>query len=211
MGWYARHIFAPLMDRVLATQPIEEERRLTLAPLAGHVLEIGFGTGLNLPFFPPAVEQLTVIDSETMLPDRVARRIAQAPFPVKQLRMDATLRLPFPDRTFDGVVTTLTLCSLDDPVLALREIHRVLKPSGRYVFFEHGRSEVPEVARWQDRLNGLQRVVACGCNLNRRIDHLIQESGFEIPEFVRKSMPGSPRIMSAIYRGIALKSEGPSV
>jgi ubiquinone/menaquinone biosynthesis C-methylase UbiE len=205
MGWYARRVFAPLMDRVLATEPVEDERRAALAPLGGRVLEIGFGTGLNLRFFPPAVNTLTVIDSEAMLPDRIALRIAEVPWPVEQIRMDATQRLPFPDETFDGAVTTLTLCSLDEPIAALRELHRVLKPSGRYVFFEHGRSEVPSVARWQDRLNGLQRVVACGCNLNRRIDQLIQEGGFRIVELVQKSMPGSPRIMSAIYRGLAVK------
>ena len=85
MGWYARRVFAPLMESVLAAEPVEDERRAALAPLGGRVLEIGFGTGLNLRFFPSAVSQLTVIDSEIMLPDRVAVRIAETPFPVEQI------------------------------------------------------------------------------------------------------------------------------
>jgi ubiquinone/menaquinone biosynthesis C-methylase UbiE len=138
-----------------------------------------------------------------MLPELVARRIALARVPVQQIQANATRRLPFPDQTFDGVVTTMTLCSLDEPVAALWEMHRVLKPGGRYVFLEHGRSEVPQVARWQDRLNRLQRVVACGCNLNRRIDQLIRESGFQIDELVLKAIPGASRLLASIYRGTA--------
>jgi len=169
------------------------------------VLEVGFGTGLNLPFFPAGVNELTALDSQTMLPARVAGRVASAKFPVRQVHIDVSRRLPFPDETFDGVVTSLTLCSISDPRAALREMYRVLRPQGTYVFFEHGRSAIPEVARWQDRLNGLQRLVACGCNLNRPIDSLIRESGFQIAEVVQKSMPGAPRVMAAVYRGLARK------
>src|SRR5262245_10327611 len=106
MGWYARQIFAPLMDSVLDNGQIEDERKLTLASLYGNVLEVGFGTGLNLPFFPASVRELTVLDSETMLPGRVASRIARSRIPVKQLQLDVTRGLPFPDQTFDGLVTT---------------------------------------------------------------------------------------------------------
>jgi hypothetical protein len=126
-----------------------------------------------------------------MLPDRVAIRIAEAPFPVEQIRMDATRRLPFADQTFDGAVTTLTLCSLEIPSPPCGSSIGCSTRPGNTPSSSMGEVKY-QGGRWQDRLNGLQRMVACGCNLNRRIDQLIQEGGFRIVELVKKSMPGSP-------------------
>jgi ubiquinone/menaquinone biosynthesis C-methylase UbiE len=169
------------------------------------VLEIGFGTGLNLPFYPNQVSRLTAIDTERMLPNRVASRIAAARFPVEQFQLDAGEHLPFEDDSFDGVVTTFTLCSISDVRSALSEIRRVLKPGGRYAFLEHGRSDDRRVARWQDRFNPIQKFVGRGCNLNRSIDRLAQEAGFEVIRLERYLMPDTPRVLGEMYRGVATK------
>lgn len=186
---------------------IQRQRREALAPLHGHVLEVGFGTGLNLAFYPSEVTKLTAIDSERMLDRRVARRVTQAPITVELLKLDAGDKLPFEDKTFDGVVTTFTLCSISEVASALAEIHRVLNDAGKYVFLEHGRSDDPRVARQQNFFNPIQKVVGCGCNLNRRIDQLIRGSGLEILRLDRYSMPDTPRMLGEIYRGVARRTE----
>jgi ubiquinone/menaquinone biosynthesis C-methylase UbiE len=131
----------------------------------------------------------------------VARRIAAARFPVERVRLDAE-RLPFDDARFDTVVSTWTLCSIPDPVAALREMRRVLRPEGRYVFLEHGRSDDARVARFQDRFNPVQRRLGCGCNINRRIDTLLQQAGFVVGALDRYVLPG-PRTLGTMYRGSA--------
>lgn len=179
-------------------------RRRALQPACGATLEIGFGTGLNLSYYPPAVTQLTVIDSENMLRNLVARRIAKCPIPVTKMQLDAQGRFPFDDHSFDSVVTTLTLCSIEDTAPALAEICRVLKPGGRFVFFEHGRSDNAVVAARQDRFNPLQKVIAAGCNLNRKIDDLVIAGGFEIAQLDRFLLPNTPRLLAEMYCGIAV-------
>ena len=208
MGFYANQIFARALDWMLDNREVGRHRRRALAPLEGHVLEIGFGTGLNLPYYPEAVTRLTVIDSERMLKKRVARRLAAARMPVTEMQLDASGRLPFADDSFDGAASTLTLCSIANVAAALAEIRRVLRPAGLFVFLEHGRSDDPRTARRQDFFNPLQRIVACGCNLNRPIDRLIESAGLRITEFERYRMPGSPRAMGEMYKGMAKKNEG---
>jgi ubiquinone/menaquinone biosynthesis C-methylase UbiE len=203
VGIYSKYIFPLVLDWSLNTPEMGEYRRVALAQAGGETLEIGFGTGLNLPFYPDTVTRLVVIDSEDMLRKKVERRIAASPIPVTRMLLDATHPLPFEDHTFDSVVMTLTLCSISDPAPALAEIRRVLKPEGRFIFFEHGRSSDPDIARRQDRFNPIQRVIAAGCNINRPIDRLIKSAGFEIRTLDRFLMPKSPRIMAEIYRGIA--------
>ena len=205
MSVYSRQIFPRVLDFLLRSEEVSRHRRITLAPLAGRVLEIGFGTGLNLRHYPETVTRLTILDPERMLVDRVARRIAAAPMPVDKMYLDASGRLPFADNSFDGVATTFTLCTIPDVAAALREMRRVLKPAGLMVFLEHGHSDDVRTARWQDWLNPFQNVVACGCHLNRRIDALITSAGFAIEQLERSVMPGLPRIIGTIYRGTAKK------
>ena len=173
---YATYIFPRLMDWVLRGERFQTERRLLLTPVHGVVLEIGFGTGLNLPHYPTTVTALHTVDPAPLLPDRVAVRVAQASFPVHIQHVSAE-RLPYDDASFDYAVSTFTLCTIPDPARALRDIRRVLKPDGHFLFLEHGRSDDPLIARWQDRLNPLQHGLACGCNLNRRIDRLVLDAG----------------------------------
>lgn len=203
MGIYSRHIFPRLLDWSLGTPDVQEQRRLTLSAARGEVLEIGFGTGLNLPFYPATVTRLVALDSEDLLPERVPERIKASRLPVERVRLDASGKLPFEDGRFETVVTTFTLCSIADVRAALHEMRRVLRPGGAFLFCEHGRSDDARVAHWQDRLNPLQKLIGCGCNLNRPIDRLIREAGFQIVRLERFLLPPAPRLLGEIYRGAA--------
>lgn len=202
MGFYAQHIFPRLMDWGMRRRLFHQERAEALAPAFGNVLEIGFGTGLNLPHYPSSIAQLTAVDPMQALPERVAQRCRAISFPVQIVPMTAET-LPFDDARFDCAVSTWTLCTIPDPIAALREVKRVLKPGGLLLFAEHGRSDDPPVAAWQDRLNPIQNVVACGCNLNRRIDRLLLDAGLALDRLDRFELPGVPRLAGTMYRGQA--------
>jgi ubiquinone/menaquinone biosynthesis C-methylase UbiE len=202
MGFYANQVLPRLIDFVLSRPEVSELRAAALADASGEVLEIGFGTGLNLAHYPKSVAKLAALDPATMLPRRVETRIAAATFPVERVQCGGE-GLPFDARRFDCVVTTFTLCSIAEVAAALTEIRRVLKHSGSYLFLEHGRSENARVARWQDRLNGIQRLIGGGCNLNRQIDRLVRDAGFEITHFERPKMPNTPSILADHYLGRA--------
>ncbi|CAI4034049.1 Class I SAM-dependent methyltransferase [Nitrospira tepida] len=202
MGFYARQIFPRLMDWGMRRGLFQQEREAALAPAHGDVLEIGFGTGLNLPHYPPSIARLTGVDPMQALPARVTERCRAVSFPVQVVPMTAET-LPFDHARFDCAVSTWTLCTIPDPVAALREVKRVLKPGGLFLFAEHGRSDHPRVAAWQDRLNPIQNVVGCGCNLNRRIDRLILDAGLTLDRLDRFELPGVPRIAGTMYRGQA--------
>ena len=202
MELYSRHIFPRLMDWVMSGEEFRRLRTSLLADVRGEVLEIGFGTGLNLPHYSTQVTSLAVIDPADFLTKRVGKRIRDVSFPV-QVKHLAAEDLPYPDRQFDSVVSTWTLCTIPDPVKALREIRRVLKPDGFLFFLEHGRSDDQRVAAWQDRLNPIQNVMGCGCNLNRPIDHLIAQSGLNNLRFDRFRMRTVPRLVGEMYRGCA--------
>ena len=204
MGLYATHIFPRLMDWVMSGDEFQQFRRLLLQNARGEVLEIGLGTGLNLPHYPGGVSCLHAVDPAPLLPNRVAQRSQSVAFPI-QIKQVSAETLPFDDRTFDCVVSTWTLCTIPDALAALREVGRVLKPQGQFVFLEHGRSSDARVATWQDRLNPLQRIIACGCNLNRPIDALILQAGLNLHSLERYVMPGVPRIAGEMYRGVATR------
>lgn len=204
MSLYCRHVFPRLMEWAIGSEEQRRYRREALAEARGRVLEVGFGTGLNLPCYPEAVESVTGVDPDRVLEGRVRRRVAAAPFPVHRLELDAAGQLPVEAGSFDTAVSTWTLCTIGDPTAAVVEIRRALRPDGALLFMEHGRSDAPRVARWQDRLNPLQNRLACGCNLNRRIDGLLREAGLRIAALERFLMPGAPRVLGEIYRGVAV-------
>ncbi|MGH7232468.1 MAG: class I SAM-dependent methyltransferase [Nitrospiraceae bacterium] len=204
MGFYANHIFPRAMDWALSSPRFQKLREVTLAGVHGLVLEIGFGTGLNLPHYPKAVSKVIGVEPGSFLQAKIAERSARAAMPVNIIHVTAET-LPWEDAKFDCVVSTLTLCAIPDPMAALHEVRRVLKPDGSFIFLEHGRSDDPGVAKWQDRVNPIQRIIACGCNLNRRIDVLITESGLTMDRLDRFTLPGTPRIAGSMYRGRAVK------
>ena len=202
MGWYGEHIFPHLMEWVMGGEEFQKQRSLVLARVYGTVLEIGFGTGLNLPHYPAALSSLHAIDPAHMLPRKIAERSVAVPFPL-QIQRTSSETLPYNDRSFNFVVSTWTLCTIPDPVKALREVRRVLKPDGVFLFLEHGRSEDAKVAAWQDRLNPVQNIIGCGCNLNRKIDQIIAQAGLKIMTLDRFQMQSVPRLGGAMYRGTA--------
>lgn len=196
-------IRGPLLD--WAMRQMNELRPDTLAAAEGEVLDVGFGTGLNLAFYPGAVVRVVGVDPrpEDELPV-VADRIRTAPFPVECHPLRADASLPFDAARFDCVVTTWTLCSIPDPAAALAEMRRVLKPGGVYLFIEHGRAPAARTARWQDRLNPLWRRLAGGCNMNRSIDTLVERGGFELRQLERFRHKG-PALLAHMVRGAATR------
>ncbi len=188
----------------MARPAFSQLRESLLKPASGAVLEIGFGTGLNLCHYPATITRLSIVDPALLLPMKVTHRMAAAPYPIQTVQVTAE-QLPFSDREFDTVVSTWTLCTIPNAVRALREVERVLKPGGRFLFLEHGRSDDHKIAMWQDRLNPIQNVIGCGCNLNRQIDQLIIQAGLTIVHLDRFSMPSVPRLAGEMYRGTAVK------
>ena len=169
----------------------------------GQVLEIGFGTGLNVNCYPEGVERLVGVDPAEVLARRVAGRVSRARFPIERIAQDASDPLPFDDASFDTVVSTWTLCSIERLRPALLQLKRVLQPNGLFLFLEHGRSDRQVAATLQDTFNPWQNIFACGCNLNRRIDQEIQDAGFKIVELERYKVDGVPRIFGEVYEGTA--------
>ena len=204
MGLYCKHVFPRLMDYVMCGDEFQRLRTELLQSVAGEVLEIGIGTGLNLRHYGPNVSRVRAVDPNPMLPARVVERRGGVSFPVEILHHSAE-RLPYEDRTFDCVVSTWTLCTISEPLRALTEVRRVLRPEGRFLFLEHGRSDDQKIARWQDSLNPVQNIIGCGCNLNRRIDDLIAQAGLTITRLDRFAMQGVPRIGGEMYRGTATR------
>jgi SAM-dependent methyltransferase len=200
-GWYERHVVPRLIDLVM--RQVNDERATTLADARGEVLEIGFGTGLNLRYYPPGLTRLATVDPMVGLDARVSERVAQAPFPVERHALRAEAGLPFDAARFDCVVMTWTLCSIAEPERALAEMRRVLKPEGRLLFIEHGLAEDPGLARWQRRITPLWKRLAGGCHLDRAIDRLIEGSGFHLDKLERFRHPKTPGIAAQLYRGVA--------
>lgn len=205
-GLYERYVLPRLLEWALGSEACRRERDQALARSRGATLEVGFGTGLNLPHYPPAVTDLTVIDSVNMPGKKIANRINAASFPVHRKTLDASSRLPADDCAFDTVVTTWTLCSIENLEGALKEIRRVLKPDGLYFFLEHGRSDDPRIARRQDFINPLHRCFGCGCNINRKIDRFLLDTGLAIESMDRFLLPSFPRVSGEMYRGAARRA-----
>jgi ubiquinone/menaquinone biosynthesis C-methylase UbiE len=203
MGMYASYVLPRLMDRALQSSVVAAERA-KLVPLAsGRVLEVGIGSGLNLPFYRATVEALCGLDPSVDLWRLATARVARTPFDVEFVGASAE-RLPIADASFDTVVTTFTLCTIPDPPAALAEIGRVLKPGGRLLFVEHGRAPDARIRSWQDRLTPLWRRLAGGCHLNRKIDELIAGAGFSILQMDAR-YSAFPKLLGYFFAGTATR------
>jgi ubiquinone/menaquinone biosynthesis C-methylase UbiE len=200
---YNRFILPRLIDLAMRQRPIGEYRRRVIPAASGRVLEIGVGSGRNLPLYPPGVSEVVGIDPSQELLGQALQRAAEAVVPVN-LRRGAATALDVDNASIDTVVMTWTLCSIDDPLTALREMRRVLKPGGRLLFVEHGLSADARVASWQHRLTPLWRRLAGGCHLDRPIAELVQTAGFELPQLETGYAPG-PRPMTYMYEGRAVR------
>jgi ubiquinone/menaquinone biosynthesis C-methylase UbiE len=167
------------------------------------VLEIGFGSGLNLPLLPAAVARVLAVEPSQTARRLGQKRIAAATCAVDFIGLDAE-RIAAQTDSADCALSTFTLCTIDDVAGALREVRRILKPGGAFLFVEHGRAPDPRTLRWQDRLNGLQRFLCGGCNLNRDIPALLRAAGFELRELDEGYVPDMPRTHAYFYTGVAV-------
>lgn len=188
----------------MSDSTLAEYRQQVLAAVSGEVLEIGFGTGLNLPHYPERIQKLIVIDTNPGMNALAQKRIQASPIRVA-LQVLNSESLPMVDNSFDSVICTWTLCSIANVCQALKEICRVLKPGGKFFFIEHGLSDEPKVQVWQNRLTPLQKMIADGCHLNRNIKQLI-ENYFQILKLEQFYAPGIPKTHSYMYQGVAIKA-----
>ena len=167
----------------------------------GDVLEIGLGSGLNLPHYE-GVASVTGVDPGVEVTDLAKTRMEAAPFPVNLLTASAE-EIPVDDARFDSIVCTWTLCSIPNPYRAVSEMRRALKPGGKLYFVEHGRSSEPNIARWQARIEPIWKKIGGGCHLTRRADELLQDAGFQIAEKVAEYKPG-PKVAAFMIHGVAI-------
>ena len=198
MSFYSRHLFPYLLDFTMRQPAFAAARRELLQEVRGEVLEIGFGTGLNLDYYPAGVRRLTSIDVNPGVHRLAAQRLRNSPIRVIHSVLNGE-SLPMPDASFDAVVSTWTLCSIAHVDRALREVRRVLRPGGRFYFVEHGLSPDPAVARWQHRLTPVQKVIADGCHLDRDMLGLIEAAGFthiEARHFLADGLPAVGNFMT---------------
>jgi ubiquinone/menaquinone biosynthesis C-methylase UbiE len=203
MGLYRRYVGPRLIEFACSQARISELRRSIIPRASGVVLEIGLGPGLNLAHYDPRkVTKVIGIDPEPGVLEIGKARVKASPVPV-EIIVAAGERIPLADATADTAVLTYTLCSVQDPSATLREIRRVLKPAGRLLFLEHGRSNDASVARWQDRVNPLWNLVSCGCQINRDTSQLLTAAGFKLEEVDHFYLPGAPKILGFHCRGIA--------
>ena len=203
MGFYGEQIFPRVMNLAMNTKTMREIRARVCRDLEGDVVEIGFGSGRNLPFLPSSVTRLRAVDPSAVGARLAAQRVAASPVPVERAGLDGQ-SLPFPDQSADAVLSTWTLCSIPDPVAAMREVRRVLRPGGTFHFVEHGASPDASVRTWQDRLNPWEQRLMGGCNLNREIPALVEAGGLRIEQLDRYYSEGTPKVVGYTYEGVAV-------
>ncbi len=203
MGIYNERILPYLLDFSMADSILGRYRREVLADVSGDVLEVGFGTGLNLPYYPDHIRQLVTVDPSPGVHRLAQKRLATSPIVVEH-RMVSGEALPMADQSFDSVVSTFTLCSIPDVEQALAEIYRVLRPGGRFFFVEHGLSNEPGIQRWQHRLTPIQKRIAGGCPLNRDMGQLIGQQ-FDQVELEAAYAEKLPKLAGYFYQGVAIK------
>jgi ubiquinone/menaquinone biosynthesis C-methylase UbiE len=203
MGFYEDRVLPRAVDVLLGGKQFAKLRERVTAEVHGEVLEVGFGSGRNVPYYPPDVTRVLAVDPALRGRDLAAERLAASPIPVEFIGLDGQ-QLPLDDASVDTVLTTWTLCTIPDVHQALEEMRRVLRPGGTVHFIEHGRSPDAKVARWQDRLTPLQRRVAGGCHLNRPIAQLFTDADLEVTDLTNFSVKG-PKSFGYMYEGVATK------
>lgn len=201
MSLYGTYILPVLTDLAMRNKGARTERARWVPVAAGAVLEVGAGSGLNFAHYGTDVRTVYALEPSAELRRKAAPRAQQERVPIQFLEARAEA-IPLPDGAVDTVVTTWTLCTIEDPGQALREMRRVLKSDGRLVFVEHGRAPDPRLARWQDRLTPVWRRITGGCHLNRPIDAMLEAGGFEVPD-MECGYASGPRISAYLYRGVA--------
>jgi SAM-dependent methyltransferase len=203
VGFYNDQVVPRVIDVMLGMKELVPLRERVTAGVDGEVLEVGFGSGRNVPFYPSSTTRVRAVDPATVGRKLAAERVAASPVPVEYVGLDGEA-LPLPDESVDHVLTTWTLCTIPDVERALGEMRRVLRPGGALHFLEHGRSPDTKVAAWQDRLTPIQRRLAGGCHLNRPIDDLVRGSGLEVRTLDRYYLKG-PKALGYMFEGVAVR------
>jgi SAM-dependent methyltransferase len=203
MGWYAEQVVPRLINTACGLAPGDPLRQRVCAGLTGRVVEIGFGSGLNVPHYPPTVRELAAVEPSEVGWRLAGKRVAASDVPVVRSGLDGQ-SLPFADSSFDSAVSTWTLCTIPDPAAALAELRRVLVPDGALHFVEHGLAPDERVRRWQHWLEPVQRRVAGGCHLTRPVVELLTQAGFTVTELDVFYQPGAPKVLGAETLGVAV-------
>ena len=203
MGLYSNLIVPYCIDFAMSGSDLSEYRQQLLADVSGDILEIGFGTGLNLPYYPDKINKITTIDPNPGMRRRSRSRIEASGITVDYKVLNGE-SIPMADASFDSVVCTWTLCSIPLVDKAIAEIYRLLKPGGKFFFIEHGLSQDDSIKVWQNRLTPIQKIIADGCHLNRQIDAIVKRKfvNVTIEQFYA---PKLPKIIGYMYRGVAIK------
>ena len=201
---YDRHVLPHLLDLAMRAPMASREREQVIPKARGTVLEIGAGSGLNIPYSPAGIDKLYALEPHDKLVRKAEPKATKTSFEVEFLGLKGE-DIPLEDASVDTVVTTWTLCTIPDPQKALQGMHRVLKPGGKLLFVEHGRAPDERLGRWQDRLTGAWSCIAGGCQLNRRPDDLIAAAGFDIESLETGYLEG-PKLLTYHYKGVARRA-----
>jgi ubiquinone/menaquinone biosynthesis C-methylase UbiE len=203
VGLYREQVLPRIIDVACNVKAAKAQRQRVCEGLAGDVVEIGFGSGLNVPFYPGAVEEVAAVEPADVGWKLARKRLGATTIPVRRSGLDGQ-SLPFPDDSFDAALSTWTMCTIPDVAAALRELRRVLKPGGRLHFVEHGVAPDERVRVWQHRFEPVQKRLFGGCHLTRPIVELLKGAGFTIAELDVYYEDGSPKIVGANSLGVAL-------
>lgn len=202
MGFYTEHILPRVINAACGLKMVEPLRRRVCDGLGGNVIEIGFGSGLNVPFYPSDIARVAAVEPANLGWKLAEKRLKKSSIQVQRSGLDGQ-SLPFPDQSFDAALSTWTLCTIPDVASALRELRRVLKPGGRLHFVEHGLAPDEPVRRWQRRLDPIEKRLFGGCHFTRPIVDLVTTAGFTITELDVFYEHGAPRFAGATSLGIA--------
>jgi SAM-dependent methyltransferase len=203
MGFYGKQVLPRIINAACGTKTVEPLRRRVCGGLAGDVVEIGFGSGLNVPFYPAEVTRVAAVEPSDVGWKLAAGRLGATAVPVQRSGLDGQ-SLPFADDSYDAALSTWTLCTIPDAAAALAEVRRVLKPGGTLYFLEHGRAPDERVRRWQERLDPLEQRIAGGCHFTRPVVGLLATAGFTIQELDVFYEKGAPKFAGADSLGTAM-------
>jgi ubiquinone/menaquinone biosynthesis C-methylase UbiE len=203
VGFYRDQVLPRLQDKVMARKSTRDVRARVCEGLEGSVVEVGFGTGLNTPYYPPKVTRVVGIEPSQICMRIAEPRIQKSAVPVEYGGLTGE-HLDLPSGEFDAVLSTWTLCTIPNWQAALAEMRRVLKPGGSFHFVEHGYSPEPNVARWQERIEPLWKPLAGGCHLTRRITDEIRKAGFDTETVQTYYLKSEPKSTSYTYEGRAI-------
>ena len=203
MGFYEQHILPRFINCACGTKPIMKQREKVVPRASGTVLEIGIGTGLNLPYYDATrVERLIGLDPSEKSWELAGKRAAHLEFDVEFIGLPGE-QIPLEDGSVDTVLVTFSLCTIPDPVAALHGMARVLRPGGSLIFCEHGKAPDANVCQWQDRINPIWRRIAGGCHVNRDIPQLLKVGGFDVVDMETSYLPGTPKFAGYNFWGSA--------